>query len=42
MIREENTRDCARKGGGGVGGTPIHYLYDYVLPNGVMILKLLI
>ena len=27
---------------GGGGGTPIHYLYGYVLPNGVMILKLLI
>ena len=25
-----------------VGGTPIHYLYGYVPPNGVMILKLLI
>ena len=24
------------------GITPIHYLYGYVLPNGVMILKLLI
>ena len=23
----------------GVGGTPIHYLYGYVLPNGVVILK---
>ena len=28
--------------GGGGGGTPIHYLYGYVPPNGVMILKLLI
>ena len=27
---------------GGGGGTPIHYLYGYVLPNGVVILKLLI
>ena len=27
-------------GGGGV--TPIHYLYGYVPPNGVVILKLLI
>ena len=26
----------------GGGGTPIHYLYGYVLPNGVVILKLLI
>ena len=26
----------------GEGGTPIHYLYRYVPPNGVMILKLLI
>ena len=24
------------------GGTPIHYLYEYVPPNGVVILKLLI
>ena len=28
--------------GGGGGGTPIHYLYGYVPPNGVVILKLLI
>ena len=28
-------------GGGGLG-TPIHYLYGYVPPNGVVILKLLI
>ena len=27
---------------GGWGGTPIHYLYGYVLPNGVVILRLLI
>ena len=26
----------------GRGGTPIHYLYGYVPPNGVVILKLLI
>ena len=26
----------------GRGVTPIHYLYGYVLPNGVVILKLLI
>ena len=26
----------------GGGGTPIHYLYGYVSPNGVGILKLLI
>ena len=26
---------------GGGGGTPIHYLYGYVPPNGVVILKLL-
>ena len=26
----------------GMGVTPIHYLYGYVLPNGVVILKLLI
>ena len=24
------------------GGTPIHYLYGYVPPNGIVILKLLI
>ena len=29
-------------GPGGGGGTPIHYLYRYVPPNGVVILKLLI
>ena len=28
--------------GGGGGVTPIYYLYGYVPPNGVMILKLLI
>ena len=27
---------------GGGGGTPIHYLYGYVPPNGIVILKLLI
>ena len=27
---------------GGEGGTPIYYLYSYVPPNGVVILKLLI
>ena len=26
----------------GGGGTPIHYLYGYVPPNGVVTLKLLI
>ena len=31
--------DCSQPGG---GGTPIHYLYGYVPPNGVVILKLLI
>ena len=29
-------------GDGGGGGTPIHYQYGYVPPNGVVILKLLI
>ena len=29
-------------GEGGAGGTPIHYLYGYVPPNGGVILKLLI
>ena len=28
--------------GGGGGGTPINYLYGYVPPKGVVILKLLI
>ena len=29
-----------QRGGGGEGwGTPIHYLYGYVPPNGVVILK---
>ena len=28
--------------GGGGEGVPIHYLYGYVPPNGVVILKLLI
>ena len=32
--------DLFPRGGGGV--TPIHYLYGYVPPNGVVILKLLI
>ena len=27
---------------GGGGGTPIHYLYGYLPPKGVVILKLLI
>ena len=31
-----------RGSGGGGEGTPIHYLYGYVPPNGVVILKLLI
>ena len=32
----------SRPGGRGGGGTPIHYLYGYVPPKGVVILKLLI
>ena len=32
---------CFNKARGG-GDTPIHYLYRHVLPNGVVILKLLI
>ena len=32
----------SRPGGGGDRGTPIHYLYGYVPPKGVVILKLLI
>ena len=31
-----------RPGGGGGEGTPIHYLYGYVPPNGVVIFKLLV
>ena len=31
-----------RSPGGGGGGTPIHYLYGYVPPKGVVILKLLV
>ena len=27
---------------GGGGGTPIHYLYGYVPPNGIVILKLMV
>ena len=30
------------RGGGEGRGTPIHFLYGYVPPNGVVILKLLI
>ena len=35
-------RGRPRGGGGREGGTPIHYIYGYVPPNGVVILKLLI
>ena len=39
----ENHQPSGRKSGRGRGGgTPIHYLYGYVPPNGVVILKLLI
>ena len=38
---KHKTADTHSPGGGG-GGTPIHYLYEYVPPNGVVILKLLI
>ena len=31
-----------KPGGGGGGVTPIYYLYEYVPPNGVLILKLVI
>ena len=34
--------DLSIVGPGGGEGTPIHYLYGYVPPNGVVILKLLI
>ena len=37
---KENSEDRVKFPGG--GGTPIHYIYGYVLPNGVVILKLLI
>ena len=37
---KHKTADTHSPGGG--GGTPIHYLYEYVPPNGVVILKLLI
>ena len=37
----ENLKRWARFPRGG-GGTPIHYLYGYVPPKGVVILKLLI
>ena len=36
------TPKAAMGPGGRGGGTPIHYLYGYVLLNGVVILKLLI
>ena len=35
------TKTFCRDPGGG-GGTPIHYLYGYVPPNGIVILKLLV
>ena len=48
IIIQSNTFICfpgsleTRWGGGGGAGTPIHYLYGYVSPNGVVILKLLV
>ena len=46
LWNSSNTTDnvvlqCLCLSGGG-GGSPIHYLYGYVQPNGVVILKLLI
>ena len=42
IISNKNTKMERTTRGGGGGGTPIHYLYGYVPPNGVVILKLLI
>ena len=39
--KSERESESFRAGAPG-GGTPIHYLYEYVPPNGVVILKLLI
>ena len=38
IVSEINAKETIIPG----GGTPIHYLYGYVPPNGVVILKLLI
>ena len=40
--RLPHARNALYHNPGGGGGTPIHYLYGYVSPNGVVILKLLI
>ena len=40
--KSERESESFRAGAPGGGGTPIHYLYEYVPPNGVVILKLLI
>ena len=41
-ILQMQMSDISPPGGGGGRGTPIHYLYRYVPPNRVVILKLLI
>ena len=38
----ERTFFSSTAGPGGGGGTPIHYLYGLVPPNGIVIVKLLI
>ena len=50
LIKKRDFKDLCEKatarggggGGGGGGATPIHYLYGYVPPKGVVILKLLV
>ena len=42
VCRRIDTEASHRTGKKTRGGTPIHYLYVYVPPNGVVILKLLI
>ena len=39
-LKDQDLENWAVHPGG--GGTPIHYLYGYVPPNGVAILKLLV
>ena len=42
ITSEKESKKKSRGVCGGGGATPIHYLYGYVPPNVVMILKLLI
>ena len=42
LVNFQLTTTTTHLDAGGGGGTPIHYLYGYVPPNGVVILKLLI